>query len=302
MPPDFAPPGDPGVVLALGAGGARGPALAGVLRRLAAERIPIDGIIGCSVGAIVGAMYAAVGLEPQEMIEAAHRLSPAGLLNFALSRWRLPWLSRRALRRSGGIPDHLARLESASFTRLHHGVRRLGVLVFDLMRRSEFVIQGGPGDDAALGLATAVKASAAVPLLFPPVRARLYGRSRLLVDPGWHTAVPVEHAFARPFGARRVIAVDLGLRVCLRQVRRGYWEEMRDACGEALVVLRPSVRGTGVIVPRRGDTARLVAAGEECIDEGALRAMRRWGGRPPNASAGSPRPEGGFLDTPGSGC
>lgn len=293
---------EPGIVLVLGAGGARGPALAGVLRRMLAERIPISGIIGCSVGAVVGAMYAGVGMDPEEMIGHGRRLDPASLLNFALSRWRVPLVSRRALRRSGGVPDHLRRLERASFARLHHGVRRLGVLVFDLLRRSEILIQGGPGDDAPLPLATAVKASAAIPLLFPPVRARLYGRRCLLVDPGWHTAVPVEHAFARPFGARRVIAVDLRLRFCPRQARMAYWEDLREACGESLVVLRPRVQGTGMIVPRRGDADRLVAAGEACLDGEALRTIRRWSDGPAIGLARNPRPEGGFLDTPGDGC
>ncbi len=289
MPFAMTPPRHTGTVLALGAGGARGPALAGVLRRLSAERIPLDGIIGCSVGAIVGAMYAGVGLEPDEMIEAARRLDPASLLNFALSRWRLPWISQRALRRSGGIPGHLERLEGASFTRLHHGVSRLGVLVFDLLRRSEILVQGGPGEDAALGLAAAVKASAAIPFLFPPVRARLHGRRRLLVDPGWHTAVPVEHAFAKPFAARRVIAVDLGIRVCPRQARSRYWRELQDACGESLVLLRPRVSGTGLIVPRRGDADRLAAAGEESVDARALAAIRLWRSEAPAPSAWTPR-------------
>ena len=50
--------GRPTVALALGGGGARGAAHLGVLRVLEREGIPVDYIVGNSMGAIVGGMYA----------------------------------------------------------------------------------------------------------------------------------------------------------------------------------------------------------------------------------------------------
>ena len=44
--------------LVLGGGGARGMAHVGVLQTLEKAGIPIDMIVGCSFGAIVGGMYA----------------------------------------------------------------------------------------------------------------------------------------------------------------------------------------------------------------------------------------------------
>src|SRR2546426_7385615 len=237
-----------GTVLVLGAGGARGVAHAAVLRALRAARVPIDAIVGCSVGAIVGAMHAAAGMEPDEMLEAARRLNAASLFAFALSRWRVPVLSRAASRHAGAIPGYLERLERSSFDRLHHGVRRLGVLTFDLKSREEVFFLGGPGLPSSLPVSDAVKASAAIPALFPPLRARLGNRKLLLADAGWFAAVPIERAFAPPLLARRVIAVDLSLIVCLRQARRAYWRTLEETCGDRLVVLRPDVRGCGTIV------------------------------------------------------
>ena len=46
------------VVLALGGGGSRGLAHLGILQILEDEGVPIHGIVGTSVGAIVGAAYA----------------------------------------------------------------------------------------------------------------------------------------------------------------------------------------------------------------------------------------------------
>ena len=188
----------PGVTLVLGAGGARGVAHAAVLRRLRREGVPIDAIVGCSVGAIVAAMYAAVGMDPDEMLLAARRLTAGSLLAFAVSRWKVPGLSEAAGRRAGAIPEYLERLEEASFARLHHNVRRLGVLTFDIVRREEVFLLGGPGLPVPLPLA-----SAAIPVLFPPLRADLGGRRRYLADAGWFTAVPIERAFAPPLRSWR---------------------------------------------------------------------------------------------------
>jgi NTE family protein len=260
------PAGGATLALALGAGGARGVAHAAVLRRLLAEGIAPATLVGCSVGGIVAAMYAAAGLDTDELIEGARRLNPAGLLNYALSRWRVPLLSRRALRRSGAIPAYLDRLEAASFARLHHGVRHLGILTFDLAAREEYLVLGGSGREAPLRVAEAVRASAAIPGLFPPLVARVGARRRYLADPGWSTSVPIERAFAPPLRAAGVIAVDLSLRVCLRQGRASYWRALHEACGSRLIVLRPDVRGCGTILSRPGDVDRLIAAGEEAVD------------------------------------
>ncbi|MBW1997854.1 MAG: patatin-like phospholipase family protein [Deltaproteobacteria bacterium] len=57
--------------LALGGGGARGLAHIGVLRVLEREAIPIDLIVGTSVGALVGGAYAC-GFSPDEVEKKAH--------------------------------------------------------------------------------------------------------------------------------------------------------------------------------------------------------------------------------------
>ena len=54
------------IALALGAGGARGLAHIGVLGVLEKERIPIDLIVGTSMGALIGGAYA-TGISPEEL-------------------------------------------------------------------------------------------------------------------------------------------------------------------------------------------------------------------------------------------
>jgi len=54
------------VALVLSGGGARGAAHIGVIRALEEQQVPIDYIVGTSIGAIIGALYA-VGYTPDEM-------------------------------------------------------------------------------------------------------------------------------------------------------------------------------------------------------------------------------------------
>ena len=69
----------PRIGLVLGGGGARGAAHIGVLRELERLRVPIDAIVGTSMGAIVGGLYAS-GKTPAELQELAESLDWADAL------------------------------------------------------------------------------------------------------------------------------------------------------------------------------------------------------------------------------
>ena len=58
MPPPVVELPKPKIALVLGGGAARGFAHVGVIRALEQEKIPIDMIIGTSVGSLIGAIYA----------------------------------------------------------------------------------------------------------------------------------------------------------------------------------------------------------------------------------------------------
>jgi predicted acylesterase/phospholipase RssA len=114
-----------GVVLS--AGGLRGAAHLGVLRRLIAAKIPIDVIVGVSAGAIVGAYYAAVGMSIDEIIADAPRMRLRHILlhgsSFRVPQ-RLDTLDAITHRHS---PARLAALERAGFRHVapwHQRLRR----------------------------------------------------------------------------------------------------------------------------------------------------------------------------------
>jgi NTE family protein len=177
----------PSIGLALGGGAARGFAHVGVLRTLVAHGIVPDVIVGTSIGAVVGGCYAARQLDTLETW--ARRLtvrSVLGHLDISLSG-------------SGLIRGaHLAKqLETAlSDTRIDDLPIRFAAIATEFNTGHEIWLTRGR-------LAEALRASYALPGIFPPV---LIG-GRWLVDGALVNPVPV--SAARALGARMVIAVNL---------------------------------------------------------------------------------------------
>ena len=179
-------PSRPRIGLALGSGSARGWSHIGVLRTLVRAGIEPDVVCGTSVGALVGAVYAAGRLD-----------------------WLHDWVSSLTwqgvvamldLRMGGGLIEGG---KLTGFFRTHfedRGIEQLprafGCVATELATGREVWLREGPVIDA-------VRASIALPGLFTP--AQLDGR--LLVDGGLVNPVPV--SLCRAMGADVVIAVDL---------------------------------------------------------------------------------------------
>jgi len=177
----------PSIGLALGGGAARGFAHIGVLRTLLANGIVPDVVVGTSIGAVAGGCYASGQLDAFE--EWARQLTKRGILGYL----------DVSLSGSGLIGGHrlAARLESA-----------LGDVLIDQLpvRFAAIATEVGTSHEIWLTrgrLAAALRASYALPGIFPPVRLG----GRWLVDGALVNPVPV--SAARALGARLVIAVNL---------------------------------------------------------------------------------------------
>jgi NTE family protein len=177
----------PTIGLALGGGAARGFAHIGVLRTLLAHNIVPDVVVGTSIGAVVGGAYAASHLDT---IEAwSRKLTKRGILGYldvSLSGAGLIGGNRLA-----------SELENA-----------LGDTVIDKLpiRFAAITTEVNTGHEIWLTrgrMVEAIRASYALPGIFPPVRLG----GRWLVDGALVNPVPV--SAARALGARLVIAVNL---------------------------------------------------------------------------------------------
>lgn len=174
------------VGLALAGGAVRGAAHVGVLEVLQREGIEAEVVAGTSVGSLVGAAYAA-GLPAQKLREV-----------FRTVRWprlaRLSWRNRFSLFDTRPMEDVIhSVLGVASFEELP---KPFAAVACDVVSGERVVLNSGP-------LALALRASSAVPGVFPPVEMG----GRLLVDGCVVDNLPVD--VAREMGADFVIAVDI---------------------------------------------------------------------------------------------
>ncbi len=181
--------------LVLGSGSARGWAHIGVIRALAEAGVRPDIVCGCSIGALVGALYADGKLD---WLEAWVRdLDWKGVVRLMDPGWRGGLLS-------GGRLVEL--MQSQLGEREFSGLELpFGAVATDLATGHEVWLREG-------NLAEAVRASFAAPGLFTPVRRD----GTFLVDGGVVNPVPV--SLARAMGAEIVIAVDLGSDLVGRRV------------------------------------------------------------------------------------
>ncbi len=184
----------PRIGLALGSGSARGWSHIGVIRVLEQAGISPDIVCGTSMGALVGAAYAAGELDRLE--------------TWAKSLTWQAVVKLLDIKIGGGL---IAGNKLLSFFRTHFedpGIEQLpkayAVVATELATGREVWLRDGPVIDA-------VRASIAVPGLFTPAERD----GRLLVDGGLVNPVPV--SLCRAMGADIVIAVDVNSDLMGRQ-------------------------------------------------------------------------------------
>ncbi|GBC82254.1 putative NTE family protein [bacterium HR10] len=176
----------PKIGVVLGGGGAKGLAHIGVLKVLEEAEIPIDGIVGTSVGAFIGGAYAS-GVPIPQMIEMARRIRWSDLGRLRPSRL--------------GLRDG-RRMED--FIRAHFPVTRFEELRIPLAVVATDIATGQMRVFTTGDLAFAIRASCAIPGYFTPA---LDEEGRMLVDGAIVANLPT--LVAVTLGAERVIAVDV---------------------------------------------------------------------------------------------
>ena len=178
------------VGIALGGGAAFGLAHLGVLQVLERNQIPIDLVVGCSMGSMIGIAYAA-GFSLSDMIEKAHEMGKRSKMimgiDFSLS-----------------APGVLAgnRLRDL-YTPLLGSKQRFEDLVKPCRTVATDIESGERVDIGKGSLEDAYRASIAVPVVISPIKID----GRVLVDGGVSDPVPAE--VVRDMGADICIAVNV---------------------------------------------------------------------------------------------
>lgn len=175
----------PKIGLALGSGGLRGLAHVGVLRVLEREAIPVDYMAGCSIGSLIGALYAS-GLALDDIEKLAKHLKRRHWLDFVIPKMGLF---------SGDRVLNMIQIltKKKTFDQLQVP---LSVVATELHEGKEVVFDSGD-------VASAVRASVSVPGIFVPFEID----NMMLVDGAVLNPTPID--VVRKMGADIVIAVDL---------------------------------------------------------------------------------------------
>lgn len=178
----------PKVGIALGGGGARGFAEIGVLRVLEQEKIPVDIVVGTSVGSLIGAIYADSG-----------RVLDAEFISITLKNEDIFDYKAFSFFSGGFVTGEKLR----SFLNTHLRNKNIenmkvpyGAVAVDLRTGKAVLFDRGP-------IACAVNASCAIPGVFVPVEIG----GKVFVDGGVTDPVPVDFAIKK--GADVVIAVTI---------------------------------------------------------------------------------------------
>jgi NTE family protein len=211
----------PKIGLALGSGSARGWAHVGVLRALVEQGFAPDFIAGCSIGALVGAAFAAGRIDPLEAwVRSLDRKRIFGLLDIG---WGGGLIKGERV-----IDFFREQIVQCGFADLPI---QFAVVATDTASGQEVWLRKGRVSDA-------VQASIAVPGLIRPVlREGHYLMDGSLVNP-----IPV--SLCRAMGADIVIAVDLGSDLVGRRNREDHRQQAVPADRRPLI---------SRLLPRHGD-------------------------------------------------
>lgn len=307
------------VAVVLSGGGAKGMAHIGALKVIERAGIPIDYIVGTSMGSIVGGLYA-IGYDAHTLDSLVRRQDWKYLLSDQINTRNLSLnertnkgtylLSRPIIRsddndvKGGLVSGHnLATLFSQLTVGYHDSIDfsnlpiPFACVATNMTDYSEVVIRSG-------WLSQAMRASMAIPVLFTPVRTD----SMVLVDGGLRNNYPVD--VARRMGADIVIGVtlekpqriaaellsatDMFMQLLDFSVRNKYDDNVRQT--DVLIPVDVTGYTSASFNPRAVDS--LIIRGEEAATGqfAALLALRDSIGLPPGYKpSGIHRSADGFL-------
>lgn len=273
------------MAIALGGGGARGAAHIGVLRVLEQEKIPIDYIIGNSMGAIIGGAYAA-GVPLEEMERRG--------LNGSLRKAYLPGVTSRILlmpfsRLIGFFKKDYAGLWSGrkfeKYMDSYLKNKQMEELQIPFSAVALNLLDGNAYRIAEGKLSTAIRASSSISPLLKPVEIK----DKLYVDGGVRANLPA--SAAKDTGADVVVAVLVD--EPLKELPKERFYKYKNVAARladvvlavtdehqlqfADVIINPDVSGIPILSDEPEDIAKAIKAGEEAARTALPRLRKKMG-------------------------
>ena len=259
----------PKIGLVLSGGGARGFAHIGVLKVLEENNVPIDYIVGTSMGSIIGGLYA-IGLTPEEIERGVRGIAWDKVFTDFANRDYKSFRRKQDdydffnLQRVGITGDGLQirpgliegqQIELALDRLAHPGFHindydKLRIpfraIATDIASGEQFIIKGG-------NIARAMRASMSIPGALPPITID----NTLLVDGGIANNVPID--IVRNMGADIVIVVDVSAPLYKKEeIKSGI-----DVTGQLTTILTRRIADIQIKTMKKDDV--LIVPGEQDI-------------------------------------
>lgn len=177
-----------GVSLVLGCGGSKGPAHLGVIKALVEANFEIEEIIGTSAGALIGGLYAA-NPDIKKVERIFNSLDYRKLFKLLVGRPMKSGLINGEKYRK--FVEDCCAVKNIEETKIP-----FKAVSCDLVSGEKYVFETGP-------IATAIRASSAIPAIFAPVKYE----GKILIDGGAISPVAIEEA--KPQQGDKIVAVAL---------------------------------------------------------------------------------------------
>lgn len=252
----------PRIILVLGGGGARGLSHIGVLRVFEEEEIPIDEIVGVSVGALIGALYSA-GLSVDKIDSMAKEVGWDKLTDY----------SRVTMFRLVFSEDLLSTSAMETYLNNYIGEKNFSDLnipfacvATDIRNGDRIVFREGP-------VAIAARASATIPAVFAPVEYR----HRLLVDGGLVDNLPTGEVGPESQGEENIVVGVLPKFDFPTVEKTSVFQSLLRSIEIQKEIIQQEKKRTAdfMIEPYVGETSLVdLARSRECIEAGTLAARR----------------------------
>ncbi len=249
------PPKRPKVFLVLSGGGARGLAHIGVIKVLEEEGVPIDGIVGTSVGALIGALYCG-GIKTNKIELMADEIGWSDLTNVSATSI-VGLLMVEKLLSTEKMEEYIKK--NIGDKQFHELRIPFACVATDLKTGEKIIFREGD-------VASAARASATIPGIFTPVEYR----HRQLVDGGLVDNIPTD--IAKMLGADLIIAVDISADFTKYSTSNVLLVLNQSISIQGELLSRESLKLADIVInPKVSDVnAYELWRGRECIDAGII--------------------------------